>query len=186
MITLDKTKQPKIHTRKITVSTYEGTPGRLIIEGVLEDERLFETYRFTGAKFPAGTIHHMIIRLEVSAMELEILDAEIEMPTVPNEGCVETLACMAPLKGMSIAAGFSSKIRAMAGGPKGCCHLLALLKAMAPTAVQGAWCALAREPIDLDVYLPLALTRLQDTCWMWREDGPLMELLHQIDDQRRS
>jgi hypothetical protein len=70
---------------------------------------------------------------------------------------------------------FTSKVKALIGGPKGCNHLLALLTAMAPAAVQGAFSAKAREPIDQETSTLIALKRLKDTCWAWREAGPLVE-----------
>jgi hypothetical protein len=46
---------------------------------------------------------------------------------------------------------------------------------MAPAAVQGAFSAKAREPLDQETGAMIALQRLKDTCWAWREEGPLME-----------
>ncbi|MCB2148216.1 MAG: DUF2889 domain-containing protein [Deltaproteobacteria bacterium] len=175
MITLDKAKQQKIHTRQIDIATYEGTSGSIIVEGLLRDERLLESYRPTGVIHPPGTIHHMIIRIEIEGPQLVIEDIDVEMPTIPHDACIETLESLAPIKGMSIVSGFTAKVKDLVGGTKGCCHLLALLMAMAPAAVQGAWSAMAREPIDPDVYLPMAMARVKNTCWVWRDDGPLMK-----------
>ena len=175
MKTLDKAKQQKIHSRKIDIATYEGTSGSIIVEGLLLDERLLESYRPTGEIHPPGTIHHMIIRIEVKGPQLVIKDIDVEMPTIPHHACIETLESLAPIKGMSIVSGFTAKVKALLGGTKGCCHLLALLMAMAPAAVQGAWSAMAREPIDPNAYLPMAVARVKNTCWVWREDGPLMK-----------
>lgn len=170
-----KPKGQKIHTRQIEISTYEGASDSIIVEGILHDERLLDTYRPGGEIYPPGTIHHMIIRMEVKGPNLTIEDISVEMPTIPHEACVETLDCLEPVKGMPIVSGFTVKVKDLVGGVNGCCHLLALLTAMAPAAVQGAWSAMAREPIDPDIYLPLALGRVKNTCRIWREDGPLMK-----------
>jgi hypothetical protein len=45
---------------------------------------------------------------------------------------------------------------------------------MAPAAVQGAWSAVIRKPVDRNVYLEMAMGRVKNTCRVWREDGPLM------------
>jgi hypothetical protein len=54
-----------IHNRKIDIITYAGAHDSVIVEGILHDERLVETYRPTGDKHPPGTVHHMIIRMEI-------------------------------------------------------------------------------------------------------------------------
>lgn len=168
-------KKNKIHTRNIDIATYEGSKDTIIVEGILKDDRLFEWYRPTGEKFPPGTIHHMIIRLEVKGPKLVIEDIEVEMPSVPHELCRETLDCLTPIKGLPIVAGFTSRVKSLAGGAQGCNHLLTLLTAMAPAAVQGAYSAIARKPMSPGIEVKGTLARFKDTCWAWRANGPLME-----------
>ena len=96
-------------------------------------------------KHAPGTVHHMIIRMEIEGPKLTIEDIEVEMPTIPYEACLETQGCLNQLKGMPIFAGFTAKVKKLVGGRKGCCHLLSLLTAMAPAAVQGAWSAVIQD-----------------------------------------
>ena len=79
-------KKQKIHTRKFDIAIYEGSDDSIIVEGILKDDRLMESYRLTGECMPPGTIHHMIIRIEVRGPHLVIEDIEVEMPTVPPAG----------------------------------------------------------------------------------------------------
>ena len=45
---IDISARQKIHTRTIDISIYEGDSDSIIIEGVLRDERLLDSYRPTG------------------------------------------------------------------------------------------------------------------------------------------
>lgn len=168
-------KGKKIHTRKIDIATYEGTDGNTVVEGILMDHRLVKSHKQSGEIEPPGIIHHMIIRIEFKGHNLVIENIEVEMPTVPDEVCNETIKCLEPIKGLSIVAGFTSKIRNLSGGSKGCAHLLTLLTAMAPAAVQGAFTQAVQQPVDPKIGAPIALKRFKDTCWAWREDGPFVQ-----------
>jgi hypothetical protein len=170
---IDTSAKQKIHKRTIDIAICEGDSDSIIVEGVLRDERLLTSYRPTGGIYPPGTLHHMIIRMVVRGPKLVIEDIEVEMPTIPHDACTETLESLNPVKGMAIVSGFTSKVRKLVGGIKGCNHLLTLLTAMAPAAVQGAWSAMVRKPIDPEAYMPAALERVRNTCRVWREDGPL-------------
>jgi len=65
------------------------------------------------------------------------------MPTVPRPECLKTCESLQPIKGMQIASGFTARVKDLVGGVKGCAHLVALLTAMAPAAVRGAWSAIS-------------------------------------------
>ena len=172
MINIDKTETQKIHTRRIDIATYEGGSDSIVVEGVLTDERLTHSYRSLGETLPPGTVHHMIIRMEVRGPKLVIEDIEVEMPTVPMQECLETLDTLLPLKGLPIVSGFTNRVKDLVGGAKGCAHLVALIAAMAPAAVQGAWAAMTSKPRDPATFLPGAMERIKDTCRVWRSDGP--------------
>ena len=175
MINIDKTKTQKIHTRRIDIATYEGGPDSIVVEGVLKDERLANSYRPSGEALPPGTVHHMIIRMEVRGPKLVIEDIEVEMPTVPMQECRETLDSLTPIKGLPIVSGFTNRVKDLVGGAKGCAHLVALITAMASAAVQGAWAAMTSKPRDPATFLPGAVERIKDTCRVWRSDGPLVK-----------
>ena len=177
-----KNKGQKINNRDINIATYEGSDDSVIVEGILRDERLFDMYLATGELRSAGLYHHMIIKIEVTIPHLIIKDIEVDMPTVPQKACRETQNSLDRIKGLSIVSGFTSKARCLIGGTKGCFHLLSLLTAMAPAAVQGSWNKMSQEPLDPETYLPMAIKKMKNTCWLWRENGPLMKKVRGIND----
>lgn len=175
------TKGEKLHTRNIEISTYEYDGERIIVDGVLKDDRFQDTYALTGETFPRGVIHHMCIRLLVNCSNLLIEDIDVDLTAVPREFCRETTECLAPVKGLTITRGFTSKVKKLAGGSKGCIHLLELLLAMAPAVFQGVAAHQSRKPSGVDSeHAKLILKYLINTCHAWREDGPFVEMLKKI------
>lgn len=176
-----QSKGKKVHSRNIDVSTYEYDGQRIIVEGILRDDRFQDTYLMTGEKFPPGAIHHMAIRLLINCSNLLIEDIDVELITIPREICRETLNCLAKIKGMTIARGFTVEVKKLAGGPKGCTHLVALLLAMAPAIFQGYAAYQAQKPSSPDPErAKMILLFLLNTCHAWREDGPNVELFKKI------
>ena len=172
MMIINKKKLQKIHTRSIDVAIYACEDDAVVVEGELKDHRLIDSYRSGGDVIPPGVVHNMIIRMKVRGPGLIIEDIDVEMPTLPNDGCLETRQSLEPIKGMSIVSGFTIKVKELVGGAKGCAHLVALLMAMAPAAVQGAWTAATRQPNDSQALKTYSLKRLKNTCYVWRSDGP--------------
>jgi hypothetical protein len=170
-------KKQKIHAREINTTVYEGVNGQLVAEGRLKDSRLMPYYQLTGEQHPPGTIHHMIIRLAVALPGLTIKEIEVDMPTVPSELCRETRGFLESIKGLSIVPGFTAKINKLFGGPKGCCHLLELLTAMAPAVFQGAVSEGVRYPFDNMDPGPFI-----NTCWLWREEGHWLQEIRAVQN----
>ena len=146
-----------------------------MVVGTLKDERFQEYHSLAGEILPSGIIHHLTIRLLVNAASLLIEDVVVEMKTVPEAVCRETLHSLDALKGMAITKGFTIKAKKLAGGKQGCTHLIELLLVMAPAAFQGRITYRGREPnIDLSRIRGI-ITILADTCHAWREDGPIVK-----------
>lgn len=177
---LKSLRKEKIHTRGIEIATYAVDDDTIVVEGSLVDNRLVDYYYLsTGEKKKPGVIHHMIIRLLVGGPALTIREVEVEMPGIPREECRETENTLAPVAGMMIAGGFTAKVKSLVGGKKGCAHLVNLLLAMAPAAVQGFWVLKVRKPVSVDAFRneEKLAQYLVNTCRVWREDGPLLEKL---------
>ncbi len=177
MQTLKELAGEKVHARSITIATRPLDGDRILVEGELVDTRLTEYYLLSGEKKRPGVLHHMIVRLLCEGARLKILDAEAEMPGIPREECGGLAESVKSVIGLSISAGFTAKLKSAMGGVKGCYHLLSLVNAMAPAAVQGYWSNRARKPLaargisakDAMKYLPL------NSCHVWREDGPMVK-----------
>ncbi len=173
----------RLHSRVIDIATYEcaGEEERIVVEGTLRDERCQETYVPNGEKFPRGVIHHMAVRLLVNCSTFVIEEIEVDLLHVPREICRETRDCLAPLKGMRIAKGFTAKVKSMVGGVHGCTHLVELLLAMAPAVIQGYAAYRTRKPPAPDADHSKMYLRLVNTCHVWREDGPIVEQFRRLE-----
>ena len=171
-----KSKGKKLHTRNIEVTTYDYDGQRIIVEGFLKDDRFQESHIMTGEKLPSGVIHHMSIRLLVNCSNLLIEDVDVDLISVPREACRETIGCLAPIKGLIITKGFTLKVKKLAGGKKGCTHLVELLLAMAPAAIQGYAAYQSKKPAVFDPdRAKIILQFLVNTCRVWRDDGQLVK-----------
>ncbi len=84
-------------------------------------------------------MHDMVVEMRVSFPDLRITAVSVLFSTYPNEGCPQIAAAYEQLVGLSIARGFTHKVRELLGGPRGCTHVGALLQAMAPAVVQATW-----------------------------------------------
>ena len=174
-------RQKKIHTRGIKIATFAYDDAHIIVEGELNDNRIIPNFSRTGDLYPPGNIHHMFIRLLIEIESIRIAQVEIEMPGIPHQECPESIYNFAKLEGMRIAPGFTSKVRNLIGGPKGCAHLSGLLMAMASAALQGLWTYRAKEHHHDEDINATVNEYLVNTCWVWRQDGPLVDSLSKGD-----
>ena len=171
-----QSKGKKLHRRNIEVTTYDYDGQKIIVEGFLKDDRLQDSHIITGEKFPRGVIHHMAIRLLVNCSNLVIEDIDVDLLHVPREICQETINCLASIKGQSITKGFTARVKKSVGGKKGCTHLVELLLAMAPAAIQGFASHQTQKPTTFAPDRAKMIYHfLVNTCHAWREDGPVAE-----------
>jgi DUF2889 family protein len=178
MRSLEQRKGDKIHTRNMEISTYDGGDNHIIVEGQLRDDRLVSTYHhISGKKRPPQNVHHMIVRMCIDCASLSIMEVYVDMPGVPNEECGKTAESLKKLEGIRIVPGFTSRVKKLLGGTRGCLHLTTLVLAMAPAIMQGFWAFRSRTQ-DADKISPEVVEKyLLNTCWVWRKEGPLAEQL---------
>jgi hypothetical protein len=173
MQTIWKPKGNKLHTRTITVTTYNYDEQRIVVEGILKDDRPQAYYMVTGETLPPGVIHHMSIRILVNCTNLSIEDIDVDLISVPEKVCLETIGSLNSIKGLTITRGFTTKVKKLAGGKNGCTHLILV---MAPAAFQGLIAYRAQKPSTFDPdRARRAFEALFNTCRAWKEDGPFVE-----------
>lgn len=171
-------RRPRLHTR-----AYE-------IESILEDNKHFRLVGHLRDVNPAGlwgvgpnepiTMHHMQVELLVAAPSLVIVDVSVTMHVHPQTQCTNILPAYDQLVGLSIARGFTHKVREMFGGPRACTHIGALLNAMAPVAIQSLWGFFEHTQggtVDSEVPQTPDFERNRNTCHVWAEHGPMFALL---------
>lgn len=186
MMTAEENRPQPVHKRSIDVETFRHGEESLLVVGRLRDNRLHETHSFGGTVFPPGVVHDMIIRLVLRRSDMTIESIEVEMPRAPRDECLEARNSLDSFRGTRIERGFTGRVRAAAGGGRGCSHLVALLLAMASAAVQGAWSATADRPLRLKDTGEAALALLEDTCYVWRSGGPAIGQLRERIEQDKA
>ncbi len=167
-----------IHERAYVVRAYRKDASTIWLRGAVRDQKP------PGMYIPDDdqplTMHHMIIDLHVTVPMLEIVYAKVVLEVYPNSFCPRIEDHYQNLVGLSIARGFTHKVRELFGGPRGCTHTTALLQAMAPVAVQSTWSMAAiamresggsvMEMAEEDMRA-FAMRSNLNTCHVWDEHG---------------
>ena len=169
-----------LHDREYRVRAFRKTDDMIVIRGAVRDQKPPGLYLDTDPD--PLTIHHMQIDLEVAFPSLQILDARVGIEVHPNAECPSIERHYDHLVGLSIARGFTHKVRELFGGPRGCTHTTALLQAMAPVAIQCMWSMRAStarrtgsipDPGGLTPQQRRGMWQMNlNTCHVWAEDGP--------------
>jgi hypothetical protein len=170
-----------IHERAYVVRAYRKDDTTLLLRGAVRDQKPPGLY-VPGDPDPL-TVHHMIVDLAIRVPDLEIIDASAVLDVHPHAACPTIQDHYGKLVGLSIARGFTHKVRELFGGPRGCTHTTALLQAMAPVAIQSMWSfrvkaqreGAASGPGGPDFSSPesrrQAMAMNLNTCHIWAEDG---------------
>jgi Protein of unknown function (DUF2889) len=174
-----------LHQRHYRVEAYRNEDGTVLLRGAVRDRKP------AGLFFPQDdqpvTVHHMVVDLVMDPNTFVITSARVVMETHPHEVCRVVEPHYDKLVGLSIARGFSAKVRELFGGPRGCTHTTALLLAMAPVAVQAMFSMPSADAGSQPVGAPQRMTEEQrraralaynlNTCHVWAEDGEMANAL---------
>jgi Protein of unknown function (DUF2889) len=174
-----------LHDREYRVRAYRAADDRLLVRGAVRDQKPPGMY--VDDDPDPLTVHHMQVELEIAFPSLEITRATATLEIHPNATCPRIEDHYGELVGLSIARGFTNRVRELFGGPRGCTHTTALIQAMAPVAVQCFWSMRAstarRNGVDVPFQPPDAEHR--DAAWrlnvgschVWAEDGEQVAIL---------
>ena len=169
---------PLIHTRRYEVRAFRMAADRLMLRGVVVDEKPAGLY-LKGDEQPLW-LHHMIVDLEIVYPTFLIEKASATFHEHPHLECTHITDHYKNLEGMSIARGFNAKVKELFAGARGCTHITALLSAMAPVAIQAGWSmrAVASSDVQVDAQKDHENRERQlagtiNTCHMWDENGAL-------------
>ncbi len=124
-----------LHTRDYQVRSYR-KGDHVLLRGAVRDRKPAGMYL---ADDPEPLqIHHMVVDVEVAFPTMEIVDAAVVFETHPHAACPTITDHYTKLIGLSVARGFTHKVRELFGGPRGCTHTTALLQAMGQTVLLAA------------------------------------------------
>lgn len=172
-----------IHTRTYDVKTYRVDAGHMRLRGRVTDTKPPGLY-VRGDTEPLD-VHDMVVDLVVSFPFLEVTSINVVLDTHPHLSCTEIEPTFEKLVGLSIARGFNRQLTQLFGGPRGCTHVVALLRAMGPVAIQSIYSMEAadpsRNPADSwngdernESQKEHALVFIRDSCHIWAADGDRM------------
>lgn len=166
------------HERAYVVRSYVKGESTLVLRGAVRDQKP------PGLYVPADpepmTIHHMIVDLEIEVPSLVITRARAVLDVHPHMTCKNIEPHYGNLVGLSIARGFTHRVRELFGGPRGCTHTTALLQAMAPVAIQSMWSFRMRSmraaggmgsEFSTAEAREASMRANLNTCHVWAEDG---------------
>ena len=169
---------PVLHDREYRVESFLLDDGNLLIQGALRDQK--PPGLFVPGDLEPLTMHHMQVALEISLPDRVIVAVHTDFEAYPHAGCPSIIEHYDQLVGLSIARGFTHRIRELFGGPRGCSHTTALLQAMAPIAMQSSKSIESIEAERRGEPNPIVVRPpgvgenweyLTDTCHVWAEGG---------------
>jgi len=162
-----------IHERSAVIKIYEIEKDKILMEGILTDERFCRMFLHASQKaIDPSMLHRIVVKIILSLPKFIIESAEAEMITVPDDVCREVENVVKKIVGLQITSGFKGKVRELMGGAKGCLHISNLLLFMSTAALQGSHTYYNRLQEDGTLKRP-AFDRgiLADSCHFWKKEG---------------
>ena len=127
----------ELHNRTYDIRSYKIDDSTLRLRGRITDTKPPGIY-IVGDPEPLD-VHDMVVDLVIEYPSLTITGVEVIFESHPHTNCPDIETDYPALVGESIARGFGRRVTELFGGPSGCTHVGALLRAMAPVAVQSIY-----------------------------------------------
>jgi hypothetical protein len=132
------------NTRTLSVRLGPAGHDRLSVDARLLDVRKRGVVEVAGRVNGPGVVHDMRLVLVVATRGLRVLDASLEMASVPfpasaitaGEGCRDNEARATALVGLPLGPGFVTALQRVMGGVRGCFHVFTLMRLVAATTVR--------------------------------------------------
>jgi len=168
-----------VHVRDIHIECYSPEPELLEIRGSFRDDRPQGVGTYGGEP---ESIHGFEAVMTVRIPDFTIEDLSVEMPVVPQAECRDVREGLERLVGDKVVAGFSKRAHQALPRTSTCPHVLTLILAMGPVAVQGAFVrmieqaaqALKDGTLDASALMEMSFQQWKNACYVSAEDGPVV------------
>ncbi len=167
-----------IHSRSYDVASFRVDDSTIRLDGRIIDAK--PAGLFVKGDSTALPVHDMTVSLTLRFPELEIAAIDVGFSEHPHHECPGITTAYQQLVGQSIAAGFSRFVNATFGRQAGCTHIGALLKAMAPVAIQSIYSMRQLPHVDGQALgaqewtaeeKALSMAFTLNSCHVWDEHG---------------
>ena len=164
-----------LHTREVSCQGFERKDGLFDIEGRMTDIKTYDIdNQDRGGQIKAGeAIHDMSIRLTID-LDFKVHRVEAVIDYAPFKLCPVIADRLKQLEGLSIAPGWSRKLKQLFGGVQGCTHLSELLGPIATTAFQATGTA-RRQRAEQDGGQTSSANRLVNSCHALADHGEVVK-----------
>lgn len=166
-------QREELHHRRIDMRGYRRSDGLFEIEGRVVDRKPFDFTPASGNHtVPAHRpIHDMGVRL-VFDDAMVVREVQTFTDAAPYEVCPWGGQALQAMKGVRIAAGWSSEVRNRLAGARSCTHLMELLLPMATTAIQSMSAMRIGRPDALDAN---GRPKQIDSCYAYAAERDLVK-----------
>lgn len=170
-----------LHVRNYRCESFRRPDGRMRLIGSVLDDKAAGLHVVEDPE--PLTVHDISIELTLTYPDLVIEAVTVDFGVFPNPMCPSISATYDQLIGLSIMQGFSRNVTSLFGRELGCSHIGALLRAMAPVAVQSMYTMVLADP-DIENHGEMThrtgdadsdrgMRFITNSCHVWATESPV-------------